>query len=35
MGSRAGVPLYFDDNHLVDAGNQQLKGLFKDLIKPI
>ncbi|PKA72626.1 peptidoglycan/LPS O-acetylase OafA/YrhL [Pseudomonas baetica] len=35
MGSRDGVPLYFDDNHLVDAGNQQLKGLFKGLIKPI
>ncbi|CAI8936153.1 acyltransferase family protein [Pseudomonas serboccidentalis] len=35
MGSRNGVPLYFDDNHLVDAGNQQLKGLFRDLIKPI
>jgi hypothetical protein len=25
MGSMDGVPLYFDDNHLVDAGNQQLK----------
>ncbi|MHA3737894.1 acyltransferase family protein [Pseudomonas sp. Eth.TT006] len=35
MGSRNGVPLYFDDNHLVDAGNQQLKGLFRNLLKPI
>ncbi|MGB8922251.1 MAG: acyltransferase family protein [Pseudomonas sp.] len=35
MGSRDGVPLYFDDNHLVDAGNQQLKGLFRNLLKPI
>lgn len=35
MGSRNGVPLYFDDNHLVDAGNQQLKGLFKAVIRPI
>lgn len=35
MGSKDGVPLYFDDNHLVDAGNQQLKGLFKELIKAI
>jgi peptidoglycan/LPS O-acetylase OafA/YrhL len=35
MGSRNGVPLYFDDNHLVDAGNQQLKGVFKELIKSI
>ncbi|MFJ2326491.1 acyltransferase family protein [Pseudomonas sp. NPDC087690] len=35
MGSRDGVAWYFDDNHLVDAGNQQLKGLFKELIKAI
>lgn len=35
MGSMDGVPLYFDDNHLVDAGNQQLKGLFRAVIKPI
>jgi peptidoglycan/LPS O-acetylase OafA/YrhL len=35
MGSKQGVPLYFDDNHLVDAGNQQLKGLFKAAIKEI
>lgn len=33
MGSKDGVPLYFDDNHLVDTGNQQLKGLFKSVIK--
>lgn len=33
MGSRNGVPLYFDDNHLVDAGNQQLKDLFKTVFK--
>ena len=35
MGSRDGVPLYYDDNHLVDAGNEQLKGLFKDVFKGI
>ena len=35
MGSRNGVPLYFDDNHLVDAGNQQLKDLFKAVPKNI
>jgi peptidoglycan/LPS O-acetylase OafA/YrhL len=35
MGSKDGVPLYFDDNHLVDAGNQQLKGLFKGVAKDI
>ncbi len=32
MGSKNGVPLYFDDNHLVDAGNEQLEGLFKGVI---
>ncbi|WP_321838072.1 acyltransferase family protein [Pseudomonas kulmbachensis] len=35
MGSREGVPLYYDDNHLVDAGNEQLKGLFKGIIEQI
>ncbi|WP_426201004.1 acyltransferase family protein [Pseudomonas sp. TWP3-1] len=35
MGSKDGVPLYFDDNHLVDAGNLQLKGLFKSVFKDI
>ncbi|WP_248915998.1 acyltransferase family protein [Pseudomonas moorei] len=35
MGSREGIPLYFDDNHLVDAGNEQLKGLFKEVMKDI
>jgi peptidoglycan/LPS O-acetylase OafA/YrhL len=35
MGSKDGVPLYFDDNHLVDAGNEQLKGLFKGVAKEI
>lgn len=35
MGSKNGVPLYFDDNHLVDAGNEQLDGLFKDFFKTI
>jgi hypothetical protein len=35
MGSRNGVPLYFDDNHLVDAGNQQLKDLFKTVPKDL
>lgn len=29
MGSKGGIPLYFDDNHLVDAGNEQLHWLFK------
>jgi peptidoglycan/LPS O-acetylase OafA/YrhL len=33
MGSKDGVPLYFDDNHLVDAGNEQLRGLFSGVIK--
>lgn len=28
MGSKGGVPLYFDDNHLVDAGNEVLRGMF-------
>lgn len=35
MGSKDGVPLYFDDNHLVDAGNEQLKGMFKEVVKEI
>lgn len=35
MGSKGGVPLYFDDNHLVDAGNEQLHGLFKELLNSI
>ncbi|MDF3200650.1 acyltransferase family protein [Pseudomonas sp. 1912-s] len=35
MGSKGGVPLYYDDNHLVDSGNEQLKGLFKQVISPI
>lgn len=35
MGSKDGVPLYFDDNHLVDAGNVQLKGLFRGIIKDL
>lgn len=30
MGSAGGVPLYFDDNHLIDSGNEQLQGLFKE-----
>ncbi|WP_328804535.1 SGNH hydrolase domain-containing protein [Pseudomonas sp. Y39-6] len=33
MGSKDGIPLYFDDNHLVDAGNEQLRGLFSGVIK--
>lgn len=33
MGSKDGVPLYFDDNHLVDAGDEQLKGLFSEVIE--
>lgn len=33
MGSKNGVPLYFDDNHLVDAGNILLRPLFKDAIQ--
>ncbi|NWB89841.1 acyltransferase family protein [Pseudomonas agarici] len=32
MGSKNGVSLYYDDNHLVDAGNEQLRGLFKGII---
>ncbi|MFJ3119620.1 acyltransferase family protein [Pseudomonas protegens] len=35
MGSKNGVPLYYDDNHLVDSGNEQLKGLFSEVITPI
>lgn len=35
IGSKGGVPLYFDDNHLVDSGNEELKGLFKQVIAPI
>lgn len=34
MGSKNGVPLYYDDNHLVDAGNEQLKGLFNEVFDP-
>lgn len=33
MGSKEGIPMYFDDNHLVDAGNEQLRGLFSWVIK--
>ena len=33
MGSKDGVALYYDDNHLVDSGNQQLKGLFTNITK--
>ncbi|WP_438299548.1 acyltransferase family protein [Pseudomonas sp. NMS19W] len=35
MGSKNGIPLYFDDNHLVDSGNEQLRGLFDELFKEI
>jgi hypothetical protein len=35
MGSKGGIPLYYDDNHLVDAGNEQLHGLFKELYEAI
>ncbi|MDX1356862.1 MAG: acyltransferase family protein [Halomonas venusta] len=31
LGTSDGVPLYFDDNHLVDAGNIKMKGLFKEV----
>jgi hypothetical protein len=31
LGSKNGVPLYFDDNHLVDAGNLLLRDLFTGL----
>ncbi|WP_455924815.1 acyltransferase family protein [Pseudomonas putida] len=34
MGSRDGVALYFDDNHLVDEGNRVLMGLFDGVIAP-
>lgn len=30
-GSLNGQALYFDDNHLVDAGNQQLQGMFRGM----
>lgn len=33
MGSKNGVPLYFDDNHLVDSGNEQLKVLFSEVME--
>lgn len=32
MGSKDGVPLYFDDNHLADSGNKQLDGMFKGIV---
>lgn len=32
LGSKDGVPLYFDDNHLVDAGNQQIRRVFSGLL---
>jgi len=32
MGSKNGVPLYFDDSHLVDSGNKQLEGMFKGVV---
>jgi len=35
MGSKKGVPLYFDDNHLVDSGNEQLRGMFNEVFKKI
>jgi hypothetical protein len=31
LGTKNGVPLYFDDNHLVDAGNLLLRDLFSGL----
>jgi hypothetical protein len=34
LGSKNGVPLYFDDNHLVDAGNLLLRDLFSGLFPP-
>ncbi|WP_249679454.1 acyltransferase family protein [Pseudomonas abieticivorans] len=33
MGSLGGVALYHDDNHLVDAGDEQLKDLFVPVFK--
>lgn len=33
MGSKAGVPFYFDDNHLVDSGNEQLRSVFKNFFE--
>ncbi|WP_272873647.1 SGNH hydrolase domain-containing protein [Candidatus Accumulibacter phosphatis] len=35
MGSKDGESLYYDDNHLVDHGNVQLKGLFKGILRPL
>ena len=34
MGSENGMPLYFDDNHLIDLGNQKLAPLFEGIFKP-
>ncbi|WP_426415844.1 acyltransferase family protein [Aestuariirhabdus sp. LZHN29] len=33
LGSYNGKPLYYDDNHLVDAGNDLLKELFIDVVR--
>lgn len=33
MGSENGIPLYFDDNHLIDLGNQKLAPLFEGIFK--
>ncbi|WP_350616941.1 SGNH hydrolase domain-containing protein [Pseudomonas sp. HY7a-MNA-CIBAN-0227] len=30
-GSKGGAPLYFDDNHLVDSDNEQLRGMYRFL----
>ncbi|MEF8734315.1 MAG: acyltransferase family protein [Candidatus Accumulibacter meliphilus] len=35
MGSKNGESLYYDDNHLVDHGNVQLRGLFKGILRPL
>lgn len=35
MGSKDGEALYFDDNHLVDSGNQQLRSVFRQVFTPI
>ena len=35
MGSKNGQPLYFDDNHLVDFGNEQLKGMFSGVFERV
>ncbi|MGX5726432.1 acyltransferase family protein [Metapseudomonas otitidis] len=34
LGTHNGIPLYFDDNHLVDAGNLLMRDLFRTVFEP-